>query len=227
MTSPSGYSVGHAPSIVFDASGAAIQPKHAYISYERWERAFRREWGSIDEMAASLKEMAPPAEGLPDGAPSGNTVFRDERGTYFRYIVDPEFKREPFVSGSDEVRERVQFKRQNVALSLTDAQERTDKRRPDEPETDFWCGYTWIRGGYSPERTAPVVAQIDAIANGGAPLVFDQPASPSDVARLRHEVSRLDRTTPTLPVEAPPVKRGRKATTTDNTTGGEIPPVED
>jgi hypothetical protein len=103
------------------------------------------------------------------------------------------------------------MRKQYVALSLEAARLATDKRDPEkgDPETDFWCGYTWIRGGYSPELVAPVAVQM---ATQHAPvLTFDQPASPTDVARIRHEVSRIDRVNPTLPIETSKPARPRKA----------------
>lgn len=202
--------------VVLDSSGVVVPPQLPWATPRQWPEMFREEWGSIEELSASLAAMAPKPAGLPDGAPSPNDVYRDDRtGLLYRHVIDPEFRREPFVQrnddGSGEVRERLQFAKRFVALSMQKARDATDRRNAEagEPETDFWCGYTWLRGGYSPERTGPVEAQMMAMRSGGAPLVFDQPASPSDAARLRHEVANLDRRSPTLPVESVSPKRGR------------------
>lgn len=210
--------MGSVGGIVFDANGVAVPPQLPYTSLEAWSSAFSREWASIEAMAASLA-TAPRAEGLPDQAPSPNTVYQDERGQLYRFVIDPDVTRRPFVQ-DDMVHESVQMRKQYVALSLDAARAATDNRNAEagEPETDFWCGFTWLRGGYSPERWAPVEVQRSAVHGGGPALVFTQPASPTDAARIRHEVANMDRRAPTLPIEtAPKAKRGRPAKPTDDT----------
>lgn len=234
MTSPTGVTFGQATNVVIDANGMSVAPQRPYTLLESWERAFVAEWESVEAMGASI-QASPPPGGLPDGAPNPNSVFREEgTGKLCRYVVDPDVARDKFVQqtddGHEEVRERTAFRLQYVALSLAAAREATDRRNVDrgDPETDFWCGYTWIRGGYSPERWAPVAVQMQT--QGKPSLVFDQPASPSDVARLRHEISRLDRTTAPMPIEAAaPQKRPRKAiaTPSDTTAAGAQAPAED
>lgn len=228
MSSPTGQAFGNTHGIVFDSNGVAIPPKQGWSLLDGWERSYRAAWGSLDELNASLAS-APEPKGLPEGAPSPNAVYL-EGGALIRYVVDPDVKREPFVSrgtgpdGEDEVRERLQFRKQYVALTLEGARLATDKRKEGEPETDFWCGYTWIRGGYSPERTAPVEVQIANLGTGPQ-LVFDQPASPTEAARIRHEVAAMDRRAPTLPIEpaAAQKRRGRPPKATDDTAGATSP----
>lgn len=219
MASPQAFSTS-AAGVVFDNQGVAIPPKASYPIIEQWARAYVTAWSSLEDMSNSLNAMAPTSKGLPEGAPSPNAVYA-EGGMLYRYIVDPDFQRVPFVNG-DAVEERMQFRRQPVALTLDGARRETDQGR----ETDFWCGFTWIRGGYSPERTSPVEVQAEAERQGGQKLVFSQPMSPTDEARIRHEVARMDRQAPTLAVEpAAQKRRGRKSS--DDTAGGDLPPAED
>jgi hypothetical protein len=239
VSSPTGATFGQQHGIVFDSQGVAQPPQRPYPIIEQYQRMYRTGWASLDELNASL-QTAPPAGGLPDGAPSPNAVFLED-GMLVRYVIDPDVKREPFVQDGA-VNERIQFRRQYVALTLEGARAATDKRNIDEgePETDFWCGYTWIRGGYSAERTFPVMVQARQEGRRGSELVFNAPMSPTDAARIRHEVAHMDRTSPTLPVETSQAsgmarpssepKRGRPpkaATSTPDTTAGETPPAED
>jgi hypothetical protein len=215
------------PGLVLDSQGVAIPPRRPYDSIESYERLYRTDWASVDELKASLAS-APPAEGLPDQAPDPNDVFLYE-GRLVRYVVDPAEQRR-FVVRNGAVEEDTAFKRQAVALSLAGARSETDAGR----ETDFWCGFSWVRGGYSLERTFPVMVQVAAIGAGDR-MVFTQPASPSDTARLRHELARVDRQTPPMPVEtgapAPKGKRGKQtspAAALPDTSGAfDVPPTED
>jgi hypothetical protein len=158
VNNPSGQAIGAVASPVFDGSGFAILPKPSYASIEQWGREFRPVWNSIDEMAASIQANAPEPTGLPPGAPNPNTVYRDDRGRYYRHVVDPNFTREPFVArdddGADEVHERMQFVKNWVALSLREARDATDRIKSGEPVTDFWCGFTWLRGGVNGQPPA-------------------------------------------------------------------------
>lgn len=183
-----------APGIVFDSQGVVVQPKLGYSMLDEVRRVYRTAWASLDDMNASIAANAPVPNGLPDGFPNPNHVFLAD-GLLVRYVVDPDVERQYLVV-DDHVEETIQARRQLVALTLEGARKETDAGR----ETDFWCGYTWIRGGYSPERTIPVMVQAAAAAKDAEALTFRQPVSPTDAARVRHEVAAMDRKQPTLPV---------------------------
>lgn len=206
-----GQAIGTVASPVFDSGGFMVAPKPSYGSIEQWGKEFRPFWESVDQMAASIQANAPEPTGLPLGAPSPNTVYKDERGRLYRHVVDPNFTREPFVAraddGTEEVHERMQFTKNWVALSLKDARDATDRTKTGEPPTDFWCGFTWLRGGYSQERYEYTELQKLAVEFDSRPLVFDQTASPTDAARIRHEVANMDRRNPTLPIETSATRR--------------------
>lgn len=215
--------------IVLDSQGVAVVPQAPYRLLDEWKAAYRPAWGTLEELDASLR-TAPPPQGLPENAPNPNAVIA-KNGRLVRYVVDPDYFREPFVQrsddGAEEVRERTKFIERYVALSLEGARTATDTRREDEPGTDFWCGFTWIRDGVSPERWAPSETQARGLSTAGPSLIFDQPASPTAAARIRHEVANMDRRAATLPVETTAPKRGRKAAPMPTDSAGETPPAED
>jgi hypothetical protein len=137
---------------------------------------------------------APEPQGLPAGAPNPNEVVQDRNGEYVRYVPSQDaieqFERD------GQVMQRVRFTPRYVALTMEGARAATQEGR----ETDYWNGFTWLRGGYKPERDFPVMAQQAAGANQ-EPMVFEQVASPSDVAVLRHAVRQADLARAPLPVE--------------------------
>jgi hypothetical protein len=117
------------------------------------------------------------------------------------YVVSGE-PRDRYVNDRGLVMERVRFTPRYVALSISGARAADS---PDRP-TDFWNGFTWLRGGYKPERDFAVMTQ-QALGPENEPLVFDMPASSTDVAVLHHEMRRADAARPSLPVEATPSER--------------------
>lgn len=187
--------------LVIDAHGVAVPPRRPFLLLDEMLRKVKANgvWESREDMVASIEANAPKPDGLPQGSPNPNDVY-SENGVLYRFIVDPDFAREMVVRG-DSVKERIQFKRRPVALSLVQARRMTDSSTAEEDRTtDWWNGFTWMRGGYSPERDFTVIAQAASISVGSKPLVFEADANPSDVARLRHEMSRIDRNRPALPV---------------------------
>lgn len=134
-------------------------------------------------------------DSLPDGAPDPNEV-KDEGGDLVRYVVGAGFRDQLVRDGR--VVERVTFEKRYVSLTMTGARAADSPERP----TDYWNGFTWLRGGYKPERDFAVMMQIATGVNN-KPLVFDMPASSTDVAVLHHEMRRADAARPSLPVEAP------------------------
>lgn len=153
---------------------------------------------------ASLKAAlagVPRPESLPDGAPDPNEVV-EEDGRLVRYVVS-QAARDAFVRDGT-VYERVQFEPRGVALSQEAARVASQEGAP----TDYFNGFTWLRDGYKPEADFAVMAQQ---ANAGAKrdLVFDVEAAPTDVARIRHDIQRLDNARAPMPVE--PSAAGRPA----------------
>jgi hypothetical protein len=150
-------------------------------------------------LSAALKGAPEPA-GLPPGAPNPNEIVERPDG-WVRYVVSGE-PRDRYVNDRGQVMERVRFTPRYVALSISGARAADS---PDRP-TDFWNGFTWLRGGYKPERDFAVMTQ-QALGPENEPLVFDMPASSTDVAVLHHEMRRADAARPSLPVEATPSER--------------------
>jgi hypothetical protein len=138
---------------------------------------------------------APEPSGLPDGAPNPNDVEEDG-GDLVRYVPSQDTRDHFIVNG--EIRQRIRFEKRYVALTMAGARAADSPARP----TDYWNGFTWLRGGYKPERDFAVMMQIAAGVNN-KPLVFDMPASSTDVAVLHHEMRRADAARPSLPVETP------------------------
>ena len=195
--------------LVLDADGMAIPPRRPFLVIDELLRKVRLGWATVGEMVASIAAEAPLTQGLPEGAPNPNDVL-SENGVYFRWIVDPDFHREMIVRG-DDVKEQIQFKKRPIALTLELARRMTDSSNLEtDRTTDFWNGFTWLRGGYSPEREFTVMAQQAAITHANKPMVFEVPAAPGDVARLRYAMDRINQNRPAmtvLPVEIPQTAR--------------------
>jgi hypothetical protein len=138
---------------------------------------------------------APEPGGLPEGAPNPNDVVEDG-GDLVRYVPSQDTREHFIVNG--EVRERIRFEKRYVSLTMQGARAADS---PDRP-TDYWNGFTWLRGGFKPERDFAVMTQM-ATGENNQPLVFDMPASSTDVAVLHHEMRRADAARPSLPVETP------------------------
>lgn len=185
--------------LVMDAHGMAIPPKRPFVILEDYLRKVRASWPSKSEMAASIEANAPTPRGLPEGSPNPNDVY-EANGVLYRHIVDPEFLREMVVRDG-KVREQIQFKKRPIALTMSEARRMTDTSTfEDDHSTDFWNGFTWLRGGYSPERDFPSMVKAAMISVGDEPLIFEVDASPTDVAHLRHEMARLDRNSQIMPI---------------------------
>lgn len=189
--------------IVLDMSGTIQVPNSPYTVIESEMNKLQRmnTWPNIQAMMSSIKRNAPEPKGLPDGAPNPNTVYQKD-GQYIRYTIDSSEARENYVEDGI-VKERIPFTARMVSLSLDGARKASGALKADGTTTrcDYWNGFTWLRNGYTPERDFPVIAQQSSRSVDGQRLVFSQPVSPTDEARIRHEVAHMDRTRPTLPVE--------------------------
>jgi hypothetical protein len=142
-------------------------------------------------------------DSLPDGAPHPNEV-KEEGGDLVRYVVGPGFRDQLVRDGR--VVERVTFEKRYVSLTMAGARAADSPERP----TDYWNGFTWLRGGFKPERDFPVMAH-QANQPGAQDLVFEIEADPSNAAVLRHQIAAMDRGTPPLPVaHTRPASRGKE-----------------
>lgn len=195
--------------IVLDMSGTVQVPNTPYAVIESEMNKVQRtnpgeigpSWPNLQAMLGSIKRNAVPAQGLPKDAPNPNQVYLHD-GQYIRYVIDSSETREHYVE-NNVVHERISLVIRNVSLSLEGARRASGTLKADGTVThcDYWNGFTWLRNGYTPERDFPVMAQQASRSVQGTRLVFSQPVSPTDEARIRHEVSHMDRTRPTLPVE--------------------------
>lgn len=152
------------------------------------------------QQALAGQERAP---GLPDGAPDPNEVV-DEGGSLYRYVVSQEPR--AFVVRDGALMEDIVFERRAVSLSMEGARTASQNGTP----TDYWNGFTWLRDGWKPERDFQVIASGRA-TDGAQRVVVSAPASPTDTARLQHEVNRMNLAQPPVPTEAPARAESRKA----------------
>lgn len=180
--------------VTIDGSIAAPRMPYPQIDSEMNKIHRSNVWPTVDAMLASIRQNAPEPKGLPEGAPNPNTVYL-KNGQYVRYIVDTSETAEPFVENGV-VKRPISFKTRAVSLSLEGARKATAAGT----DCDYWNGFTWFRKGYTPERDFPVMMHQASLGVAGERLIFAQPVSPSDEAQIRHEVSHMDRSRPTLPV---------------------------
>lgn len=189
--------------IVLDMSGTVQVPNSPFAVIESEMNKVQKghAWPNVEAMMSSIRRNAPEAKGLPKDAPNPNQIYNRD-GQYIRYVIDSSEIREHYVENGV-VMERVALAIRNVSLSLEGARRASGTLKSDGTTThcDYWNGFTWLRNGYTPERDFPVMVQQASRSVDGTRLVFSQPVSPTDEARIRHEVSHMDRTRPTLPVE--------------------------
>lgn len=172
--------------------GAA--PQRPYALLEDHLASVTGGFRSVDDLKAALAS-APAPEGLPKGAPNPNEVTTDRYGDLVRYVVATDGP-DRYVNERGQIMDRVRFVPRYVALSQEQARAADT---PDRP-TDSWNGFTWLRGGYKPERDFPVMMQ-QSRGQADQPRVFEQPASATDVAVIHHEMRRAEAARPSLPVE--------------------------
>ena len=149
---------------------------------------------TVEDLKAALATMPAPS-GLPEGAPNPNDVVEDRNGDLVRYVVSGDTQDQFIRDG--EIRQRIRFVPRYVSLTLEGARAADSPERP----TDYFNGFTWLRGGFKPERDFTTVMQ-QSTAEDGTPLVFDIAASATDVAVLHHEMRRAEAGRPSLPVES-------------------------
>lgn len=145
---------------------------------------------TVDDLRAAL-EGQPEPPGLPDGAPNPNEII-DEGGSLSRYVISQDAR--DFSVRDGQLMENITFERRAVALSMEGARTASQHGTP----TDYWNGFTWLRDGWKPERDFQTMVAGQA-ATGRK--VISVPAAPTDVARVRHDINRLDMARPPAPVE--------------------------
>ena len=192
-----------ADTLVIDSNGVVQAPRLGYAVLQEALSAVRPQWSSIEELKQSLLN-APKAQGLPEGAPNPNELFMHQ-GEMVRYVVDSREQRVPYVNDAGQVVEDVKFRRVAVSLTLEGSRRASD----NGIETDFWNGFTWLRGGYSPERDFPSMMKAIEVAAEGDSFTFTQPLPDTDVAVVRHQINRLDQQRPPMRVQTDKPKRGR------------------
>ncbi len=181
--------------LVIDSNGVVQAPRNAYVVLQEALNMVRSGWATLEDLKQSL-QSAPPARGMPEGAPSPHQLF-DYQGQMVRHVIDSNEQRVPYINEAGQVVEDIKFRRVAVSLTLEGARKATDSGA----ETDFWNGFTWLRGGYSPERDFPSMVKAMELAAEGAALTFTQALPDTDVAVVRHQMQRIDQQRPPLTVQ--------------------------
>ncbi len=169
--------------------GAAPQRPYALLEDHLYAPEGYR---TLEDLQGALAGQDAPS-GLPKGAPSPYEV-KDEGGDLVRYVVSAEPQETVIIDGA--VKNRIRFAKRYVSLTKAGARAADEAGRP----TDFWNGFTWLRGGVKPEKDFAVMAHQQQLGETDG-MVFEVDASPSDAAVLRHQVARMDLATPPVPVE--------------------------
>lgn len=197
-----GFTTTHHRNINIDTHiGAA--PQRPFALLEDQMASVSGGHASLEDLQASLKN-APRPEGLPDGAPNPNEIQKDGAG-YYRVVVSQEPREYVTVDGA--LKERMRFTKRRVAPTMAGARAASDSGTP----TDFWNGFTWLRDGYKPERDFQMILQSNQ-RGADDELVFDVDASPTDVARISHEMGRLNASRAPFPAETSRTETSRTET---------------
>jgi hypothetical protein len=187
-----GFATSHVRNINVDTHiGQA--PQRPFALLEDQMASVSGGYADLTALMASLKN-APRPQGLPDGAPNPNEIKEDGSGGYYRVVVSQEPREYVTVDGA--LKERIRFTKRRVASTMVGARGASEAGTP----TDFWNGFTWLRDGYKPERDFQMILQSQQ-AGADEELVFDADASPTDTARLQHEMGRLAASRAPFPAE--------------------------